>query len=208
MADAAITQEVEVATREAGKVIDTTNKIKIRKDADLTAATGQVSEIKRLYKNIDGKRKSITAPLRQAIKEVDDLFKEPLTSLKTAEDTIKTEMLRYSDQVERAAARRAEKIEGQVDAGELDMGSAMGKLGSIKQAESNVKSDTGSAQFKTVTKIRIVNVGDIPPKYLLRPRVLEAIRIEVEEDVRKKGELVPAGAESYEERQVAVRATV
>lgn len=205
MADPAITQEVEVATREAGKVIDTTNKIKIRKDADLTAATGQVSEIKRLYKNIDGKRKSITAPLRQAIKEVDDLFKEPLTSLKTAEDTIKTEMLRYSDQVERAAARRAEKIEGQVDAGELDMGSAMGKLGSIKQAESSVKADTGSAQFKTVTKIRIVNVGDIPPKYLLRPRVLEAIRIEVEEDVRKKGEQVPAGAESYEERQVAVR---
>lgn len=206
MAEPAVIQEVEIANRESSKVVDVTAKIKIRKDSDLTEATGQVSTIKSLYKNIDAKRKSITAPLRQAIKEVDELFKDPLDRLKSAESIIKDEMLRYSDMVERRAARRADKIEGQVDSGEIGMADAMGKLGNIKQAESNVKSDAGSAQFKTVTKIRITNPAELPAKYFLRPRVMEALRVEVEEDVRKKAEPVPTGAESYEERQVAVRA--
>lgn len=205
MADAAVTQEVEIANRESIKVADVTQKIKIRKDTDLTQATGQVVEIKRLFKNIDTKRKSITAPLRLAIKEVDELFKDPLTRLSDAEKMIKTEMVRYSEQVERAASKRAEKIETAVDNNELSMTDAMGKLGSIKQAKTNVAADEGSANFKTVTKIRIINPADLPAKYFLRPRVMEALRLEVEEDVRKKAEAVPAGAESYEERQVAVR---
>lgn len=205
MADPAITQEVEIANRESIKVAEVTGKIKIRKDEDMKEATAQIVSIKKLYRNIDAKRKAITGPMRQAIKETDELFKDPLGRLKGQEDIIKAEMIRYTESVERRAANRADKIEGQVDSGELGMGEAMGKLGGIKQADTNVKTDEGSTQIKTVTRIRIINVADLPQKYLLRPRVLEALRMEVEEDVKRKGEQCPPGAEQYQDKQVAIR---
>lgn len=101
MADPAITQEVEIANRESLKVSESTSQIKIRKDSDMKEATEQLVTIKKLHKNIDTKRKSITGPLRQAIKEVDELFKDPLGRLKGAEDIIKAEMIRYTESVER-----------------------------------------------------------------------------------------------------------
>lgn len=205
MAEPAVEKEVEIANRESTKVAEKVYSLKIRKDEDLTEATNAVAEIKKLHKNIDTRRKSITQPLRLAIKNTDELFKDPLSRLKDAEDIIKKEILRYHESVERRAAKRAEKIEDQVDKGEIGMGEAMGKLDKVKQADSNVKADSGSAQIKTVTKIRIVNPAELPAKYFMRPRVLEALRIEVEDDVKKKAEPVPPGAESYEDKQVAVR---
>lgn len=60
MADPAITQEVEIANRESLKVSESTSQIKIRKDSDMKEATEQLVTIKKLHKNIDTKRKSIT----------------------------------------------------------------------------------------------------------------------------------------------------
>jgi hypothetical protein len=205
MPDPVVDKEVEIANRESIKIHDQVSTIKIRKDYDQTVATKLVADIKRLYKNIDGQRKSITQPLRVAIKNTDELFKDPLTRLKDAETIIKAEMLRYNEMVERRAANRADKIEGQVDAGEMGLAEGIGKLNSIKQADKNVKSDSGSAQFKTLTKIRITDPAQLPAKYFMRPRVIEALRLEVSEDVLKNAEPVPAGAETYEDRQVAVR---
>jgi hypothetical protein len=205
MADPTIDKEVEIANRESTKVAQKVHAIKIRKDADLMEATRLVSEIKRLHKNVDGQRKSITAPLRLAIKNTDELFKNPLMRLKDAETIIKEEMLKYTRRVEERAAKKANKLEGDVDAGDLDMADAMAKLNNVKQAETSITTEAGSAQIKKITKIRIVNPAELPPKYFLRSRVIEALRLEVANDV-KQGDPVPAGAESYEDRQVAVKA--
>lgn len=204
--DQYVQKEVAIADKESEKLSGQVYSIKIRKDADMTEATKILAEIKRVTKNIDGTRKSITAPLRLAIKNTDELFKNPLARLKDAEGLIKAEMIKYTESVERRAVKRADKIEGQVDSGELGMADAMGKMSGIKQAESNVKTDAGSVNFKTVTKVRIIDPSLLPAKYFLRERVLEALRMEVEDDVRKRGEEVPTGAEKYEEKQVAVRA--
>lgn len=203
--DQDVKKEVAIANTESEKLSQKVYAIKIRKDSDMTEATQTLSDIKRIAKNIDTKRKGITAPLRQAIKDVDELFKDPLDRLKDAEGLIKTEMIKYTEMVEKRAATRADKLEGQVDSGELGMADAMGKMSNIKQAETNVKTDSGSANIRTVVKIRITDPSALPAKYFLRERVLEALRMEVEEDVKKRGEEVPTGAEKYEEKQVAVR---
>lgn len=203
--DPDVNKEAAIANSESQKLSERVYTIKIRKDADMAEATNILTEIKRVYKNIETRRKGITSPLRQAIKNVDDLFKDPLARLKDAEGLIKDSMIKYTESVEKRAANRADKLESQVDAGELKMSDAVGKLSGIKQAETNVKSEGGSASIKTVTRIRIIDPSLLPAKYFLRERVLEALRIEVEEDVRKRGEAVPTGAEKYEDKQVAVR---
>lgn len=197
-------QEVEIASREAKKVSEKVYTIKIKSDADLSNATQQLSEIKKMYKDIDKRRKAITAPLTKSIKDVNALFKSPLDQLSDAEKLIKEAMIAYQAKVEAKAAKKADKIENAVDAGELDMSKGMAKLSNIKQAPQGVETESGSASFKTVKKIKITDVSLLPPSYFIRQRVLEALRQEVEEDY-KRGVPIPAGAEQYEEKQVAVR---
>lgn len=70
MADPAIHQEVEIAKSEAEKLI---------------AKEGvTVEELRTLRNNIDEKRKAINRPIRLSIKEHDQLFGEPIQSLKDA----------------------------------------------------------------------------------------------------------------------------
>jgi len=198
-------KEAAIATTEAGKLSEQVYAIKIRKDQDVTEATEKLVEIKRIHKNIDTRRKTITSPLRKAIKDIDELFKEPLAQLKDSEALIKEAIIKYHEAVERRAAKRADKIESQADAGEIGIADTMGKISNIKQAESHVRTENGSANIRTITRIRITDPSKVPTKYFLRPRVIEALRIEVEDDVRRLGGEVPTGAEKYEEKNLAVR---
>lgn len=195
------TQEVAIATSEAQKISDKVYKLKIRKDSDLEEASDELKNIKKMIKAVDDKRRSFTDPLNNVIKDINAEFKNPLDRLKDAEKLIKDAMLKYHAQVEARAAKRADKIEDAVDAGEMEVGDAMGKLSNIKQAKTSV----GSTSIKTVTKIRISDASQLPPGYFLRFDVLDALRKEVERDV-KAGAPLPSGAEYYQDKQVAVRA--
>ncbi len=206
MADPAIDKEVQIATTEAQKISETAGKITIRSNKDLDAANEQLIIVKRTGKDIEKRRKAITQPMNQAVKEVNALFAEPADKLKAAESALKEGILKYHDKLEKQAEKRAERVEAQVDAGELGVADGIGKISSIKQAPSSMQSSEGTSSVKTVRKIRIINPAELPASYFMRPRVIEALRMEVEEDVKRKGMEVPAGAEAYEDKQLAVRA--
>lgn len=70
MADSAITQEVGIAKSEAAKLIATENVT--------------IPQLRELRKNIDDKRKSLARPHRLAIKEIDQLFAQPIQDIKDA----------------------------------------------------------------------------------------------------------------------------
>lgn len=199
------TKEVAIANAEALKLSEQVTKVTIRSDADLNQATTTLADIKRTAKDIETRRKALVDPLNGVVKDINAMFKEPSSKLAAAETIIKQAMIKYQTAVEARAAKKAEKIEQAVDSGDMEMGDAMGKLSSIKQAPTNVSTGSGSAAFKVVKKIRIADASALPASYFMRPRVLEALRVEVEEDVKRKGLPLPAGAEEYEERQVAVR---
>ena len=198
-------KEVVIATKEAEKLSEQVYKVRIRSEADLNLAGEKLAEIKKMQKEIEKRRKSFVDPLNKVVKDINAEFKNPLDRLKDAESLIKEAMVKYQAQVEARAAKKAEKIEAAVDAGDMDMGDAMGKLSNIKQAPTTVAGAGGTTSFKVVKKIRITDPSSLPPTYFLRPRVLEALRMEVEDDVKRKGMPVPDGAQEYEDRQVAVR---
>lgn len=199
-------KEVEIVNNESRKLADQIYKMKITSEASMNEATEVLISVKKMLKEIEKRRKSITQPLNLAIKNVNAMFKDPSERLTDAEKMIKEAMIKYQERIERRAAKKADKIEAQVDSGDLTMQEAMGKLSNVKEAKNGASVESGSTNVRTITKIRITNPAELPPKYFLRPRVIEALRLEVEEDVRKKGEPVPTGAEKYEDKQVAVRA--
>mgnify|MGYP001292038927 CR=1 FL=1 len=201
----AASKDVVIATRESEKIADEVTKVRIRSDADLNLATEKLAQIKKVYKDIDKRRKSFVDPLNRVVKDINTEFKIPLDRLKAAETLIKDAMVKYQAQVDARAAKKAEKIEAAIDAGEMDVAEGMAKLSTVKQAPTGSNAQSGSASFKVVKKIKIVDVSLIPTSYFLRERVMEAVRMEVEADVKGKGLPMPAGAEFVEERQVAVR---
>lgn len=206
MDDSTARKEVEIASREAVKISEQIETIKIRKDTDLAEANEVLLAIKRTANNIEKKRKAITQPLNASLKEINAMFKEPASKLKVAETIIKAEMLNYQDRVDRRAAKRIAKIQDQVDSGELDMSKGMEKMAGIKQGPSGIANEGGTTSFKTTQRIEIEDVTLIPAGYFMRERVLEAIRMEIESDVRS-GAAVPPGSKIIEVKQVAVRAS-
>ncbi len=200
----AASKEAQIATREAEKLSGEVLSLKIKKEADLGPATELLTKIKSTAKDIEKRRKEITQPLNLALKSVNALFKEPADKLNAAEDLIKKALLEYQQKVDRAAQKKIGKIEGQVDAGEMEMSDAMDKLGKVKQGPQNIQAESGGAHFQGRKQLKIVDISQIPQRYFLRDRVLEAVRLEVAEDVRN-GAPLPPGAEYVTVTSVVVR---
>jgi hypothetical protein len=200
-------KEVIIASREAEKLSEEVYAIKIRSAADLKTATEKLAQIKKMHKEIEARRKSFVNPLNGVIKEINAQFKNPLDRLTDASSLITKAMIKYQSQIDARAAKKAEKIEASVDSGEMDVVEAMGKLSGVTQAPQTVRSEAGTASFRTVKKFNIVDPFKLPPSYFTRPRVLEALRLEVESDVKLKALPVPDGVEVTEEKQVSMRGT-
>ena len=67
-------------------------------------ASDDLKQIKTLQKEVEEKRTSITGPLNQAVKAVNDLFRSPKDYLDKAEATLKRAMVTWTTEQERLAA--------------------------------------------------------------------------------------------------------
>lgn len=54
----------------------------------------------------------------------------------------------------------------------------------------------GGKPKKIIKNVRVVTLSDVPPSFLLRHRVIAAIKAEVKKDLRKGLRRVPAGVEA------------
>lgn len=197
-------QQAIIAQRESEKLELLVQQASvIKSDVDLRNATEMLAQVKLVSKNIKGQKDPIIKDLMSSISRVRALFKPAEDRLTEAERILKTAILSYHEKVEARAAKKAEKIEAAVDAGELDMADGMAKLAKVKQADTVVNATSGSAQIRVTKKLRITDAAALPAHYFMRPRVLEALRIEVAEDVLRNKLPVPTGAEVYEEKGVA-----
>jgi DNA polymerase III gamma/tau subunit len=82
----------------------------------MEAAAADLREVKALAKRVEESRTSITGPLNQAAKAVNDLFRPPAEYLSQAEAALKTAMLKYTAEQERLAAEARRVAEEQARA--------------------------------------------------------------------------------------------
>ena len=79
-------------------------------------ASDDLKGIKALQKEVEEKRTSITRPLNQAVKAVNDLFRLPKEYLDKAEATLKRAMVTWTTEQERIAAEARAKAEAEARA--------------------------------------------------------------------------------------------
>lgn len=96
---------------EAQRALAFANDLIIDSPTMLDAAGDDLKRVKGLQKDVEEKRTSITGPLNQAVKAVNDLFRPAADYLKQAEATLKKAILIYQTEQELAAAKARKEAE-------------------------------------------------------------------------------------------------
>lgn len=102
-----------VLSGQAQRALTNATDFIVDSDDMLAMAGDDLKAVKALQKQVEEKRTSITGPLNQAVKAINDLFRAPADYLKQAETSLKSAMLTYTDERERKAAearRAAEEL--------------------------------------------------------------------------------------------------
>lgn len=181
----------------------------IKLDVDLNQAVKLLLSVKANAKELKTKKSAALSPLKASIKEINSWFKPAEDRLSDIEKSCKEAMLVYHNEVEAAARKKAEAIERRIDKGTMKIETGIAKLNDIDQADSNVQTENGSAQFRQgAEKVQITDPMALikdHPELLLTDRVLEALRMEVSAGMRagRFGVYTPAGIEVYREKTVA-----
>ena len=96
--------DMTIMTRGAAGALRMAQSFVIATDDDYQLAGEELSSIKGRINKLEDSRTSITGPMNKALKAVNDLFRGPMETLKTAETAVKSSMLTYYDEQQRKAA--------------------------------------------------------------------------------------------------------
>jgi hypothetical protein len=196
-------QNAEIALAEVQKLSDGVPE-KIKTEAELNAANELLAQIRKTTKAIKAQKDPVIKSLEEQKKTIRSWFAPAEERAAAVENTIKAAILDYNRRLEQAAARRAKAIENKVDEGKMSISEGMAKISTVKQAPTSVRTASGGTTVRVTKKLRIIDPSALPAGYFLRPRVLEALRQEVQIDVFQMKLDCPPGAEVYEEKGLAV----
>jgi len=109
-------------------------------------AGDDLKQVKALQKEVEDKRTSITGPLNQAVKAVNDLFRQPKEYLEQAEAKLKRAMVAWSSEQNRLAAEARAQAEAAARAERERLAAearAQAEAARIAQQEAQAAADNG-----------------------------------------------------------------
>lgn len=147
------TKEVQAETTNIEKVLLTAKDVKIKNQEGYDSSASLLSKIKTKAKELDKKRKAITAPLDTAKKAVMELFRKPLIMLGEAESILKKGMIAYTTEQERIRREHEEKLRRQAEAEEKRKREALEKR--AKKAEEDGKAEKAEELREKAEEVRV-----------------------------------------------------
>ena len=125
------------------------------------ASTGAfLQEVKETYKSMKAKMDAILAPMKQAEKQVRELFNPALKSLEAAEAGFKAAMVGYHQEQERLRAEQAREAQRLLDAGRKQEAVAV-----VREMSLEAPKATGVSGRK-VWRARVVDAAAVPREFL------------------------------------------
>lgn len=195
-------EEVSLVKTQAIKAVTTAEKIVITTDEEMLTAADVRKKIKQVGKMIEEKKKAITGPINEALKEVRDLFRPIEENCEQAEKIIAGKMVTYQTEQDRKrreteakVQKELEETQAKLEAGQITEKQAAKVEAKVeKKLEKAPEAITKSASFhtRTVRKFRIVNADRIPRVFMIPNEA--AIREEMRADRAIEG------VEYYEEK--------
>lgn len=188
------TKELAPIKAKATKAFSFANELVIKTDDDESKAVAELSYINTTGDNIKEKKEAILRPLLDATAATRDLFRPLEENVSNAVKVIKQKLLEYHKAKEAKAAKETAAIAARVEKGTLKENTAVTKLNEIKKAEKNISTKEGSVTYKTVRKVRILDVAKIPDSYY------DLNEVRVRKDALA-GVAIP-GVEVYEDKEI------
>ena len=149
---------------EALAIATAAEAVTIHDEQGFEEASSILLEVKDRGKQIEARRKLITKPMMEAKKEVDELFKAPIASLKKAETKLKRAIGEY---VERVEAEQQEMIVEAQEAHEAGS-TTLEVREKLVEATQRTAPKVKGVSMRTVTKFEIVDVEQLP-RHLMKP---------------------------------------
>lgn len=144
---------------------------RITTDAELTAATGWLAQVRKRRKEIEEFFDRLIKPFRQAIAEHKRQCDNLLAPLRTEESAQNGEILRYRQEQARQAAEAQRRAEAQYDrrverAMEKGKDPALVKPPPVVAAPAKtVETDGAKVTFRKIRKFRVRNPDEVPREY-------------------------------------------
>lgn len=197
------TKQLTVIKTKTTKVLNRANELSVTNQEEFEDAANILSDMKAVMKEAEADRKTITAPLNEALKNVNGRYKPLKDMLTEAEGIIKKKLATYQSEIQAKLDEEEAELRKQMAAGEVTPEEAVSEMENKESIGSSFDTKRGSVQFKKVRKVRVTNVAKVPANYLNDPKVLEAITSVVRQDALDGVKI--AGVEVYEDKVVATR---
>ena len=158
------TQEANQAKAEAEVILSISQMFTVTTHEEFVGANAELQSIKKKAKEIEAKRQELKAPILEAGRKVDDLFKPALAVLAAAEDAIKKQMIAWQREQERIRREAEDKARIELERAERARIKAIEKGGVTKVAklEEKVASIAATvAEAPQVAKVKGFSITEI-----------------------------------------------
>lgn len=156
----ALSKEQTEEIKQAELYLNAATDFAIVDDQTYSEASTILAKLKEKKKTYDDMRKQLKAPILQAGKQIEELFRGPIHCLTKAEETYKLGMIKYKNQVEQQ--KRAEEIARQDKIDTLNKEAALALAENDTEVYNLVMEelDNSQNQLTTVPKIEGISYRD------------------------------------------------
>jgi len=175
------TQEANQAKAEAEVILSISQAFTVTTHEEFVGANAELQSIKKKSKEIEAKRQELKAPILEAGRKVDDLFKPALAVLAAAEDAIKKQMIAWQREQERIRWDAEEKARIEMERAERARLKAIerGDVTKVAKLEEKVASIAATvSEAPQVAKVKgfsiveiwsaqVVDVSKVPREYMI-----------------------------------------
>jgi hypothetical protein len=158
------TQEANQAKAEAEVILSISQAFTVTTHEEFVGANAELQSIKKKAKEIEAKRQELKAPILEAGRKVDDLFKPALAVLTAAEDAIKKQMISYQREQERIRKEAEEAARKELERAERARIRAIekGDVEKVAKLEEKVVSIAATvAEAPQVAKVQGFSITEI-----------------------------------------------
>jgi len=161
------TKKDEALTKEITPVVAQAHAIVITTPVQMVEATELLSTVNKKLDMVEAEEDRVLLPLKEAMKAEQSRWKPIKTMLKEAIDTLRSNMSTYQTAELKREREEKEKIAARVAKGTLKMETGVRKLDEVEAPASTINTTVGTAGFRTIQKLVIVDEQAIPRKYLM-----------------------------------------
>lgn len=136
--------DMSIMSRGADSALRMAKSFLIATEDDYQLAGEELQSIKTRINKMETARTSITGPMNKALTAINDLFRSPMATLKSAESEVKGSMLVYFDEQERKAAEVRRLAEEAAEAERQRVAEAARQVELAAAAERKVISDAAA----------------------------------------------------------------